>query len=363
MTNQRLVLGVGEFAREQRAALAAAAREAACHFETKAERSDSHDTKPHAIILDAAQSDAEGMAIAIRRDPQLAQVPLLALCPEMGDLAFATAFSWGADDAVSLTRPRALTARLRALPRENATDTPPGGRGAALIADADPAHRVVLGRVLRNAGYSVRFAVTAADAWEFAQDKDLGLIVLSTDLDDAPRRSIERIRELGSQAICIVNTAPRTLRSCRNLLQGLERTTAADSFAPAENVLFLANELRKGDMRDQRSSARMLFGTTVAFRGAGRHEDDFGFSYNVSAGGMYVRTLAVPEEDVVWLELCPPRAEPRIRLVGQVQWRRRFGYNQNATIPPGFGIKITDGARVDLEAWKLGCQNLAETLG
>jgi DNA-binding response OmpR family regulator len=363
MTNQRLVFGLGQFGRERRAALAAIAREAACQFEQSEDLRAISDASPHAILLDAADPDAEAAAIAMRGDSQLARIPIIVLCPEIGDLSFATAFTWGADDAVSIEKPRALTARLRALPREVPPSTPPDGRGAALIAESDPAHRVILGRVLRNAGYNVRFAVTAADAEEFAKDPELQLIVFSTDLDDAPRRLIEQIRQLGSTAICVVNTAPRTLRSCRNLLHGLERVTANDSYAPAENVLFLANDMRRTSRLDLRASARILYGTTVAFRGAGRHEDDYGFTYNVSSGGMYVRTLAVPEDDMVWLELCPPRAERRIRLVAQVQWRRRFGYNESATVPPGFGAKIVDGARTDLDAWSAGCATLADTLG
>jgi hypothetical protein len=138
---------------------------------------------------------------------------------------------------------------------------------------------------------------------------------------------------------------------------------ANDSFAPAENVLFLANEMKNDERRDQRSSTRVLYGTTVAFRGAGRYEDDFGFTYNVSGGGMYVRTLAVPEDDMVWLELCPPRAERRVRLVGQVQWRRSFAYSANARVPPGFGVKVVDGARADLDAWAAGYAALSESLG
>ena len=61
-----------------------------------------------------------------------------------------------------------------------------------------------------------------------------------------------------------------------------------------------------------RGTARVLYGTAVAFRPMGRDTDDFGFTYNVSAGGLYVRTLAPPDEQLVWLELCPPRGERRV---------------------------------------------------
>jgi DNA-binding response OmpR family regulator len=363
MTNQRLVLGLGPFGRERRLALVGAAREAACHFELCDDPGKASSLNPHAILIDAGEADAEKAAMAARADVQLMRVPVLALYPELGDLSFATAFSWGADDALAQDKPRSLIARLRALPREAPGNAAPNGRGAALVADADPAHRIVFGRVLRNAGYQVRFAVTQSDTWQFGEDNELQLIVLSTEIEDAPRNFIEHIRKHGSRANCVVNTPPRTLRSCRNLLQGLDGVTASDSYAPVENVLFLANELRNPERRDLRSSARALYGTTVAFRGAGRHEDDYGFTYNISGGGMYVRTLAVPEDDSVWIELCPPRSERRVRLVAHVQWRRRYGYNENATVPPGFGAKIVDGAAADVEGWAAGYKAMAETLG
>ncbi|HMJ13543.1 MAG TPA: hypothetical protein VK524_19120, partial [Polyangiaceae bacterium] len=209
MTNQRLVLGLGHFGRERRLALVAAAREAACHFERCEDPGSASGLNPHAILIDAGEADAENVAMAARADVQLMRVPVLALYPELGDLSFATALSWGADDALAYDKPRALTARLRALPRETPGNAAPPSRGAALIADADPVHRVVFGRVLRNAGYQVRFAVTQSDTWQFAEDKDLQLIVLSTEIEDAPHNLIDHIRKQGSLANCVVNTPPR----------------------------------------------------------------------------------------------------------------------------------------------------------
>jgi hypothetical protein len=66
---------------------------------------------------------------------------------------------------------------------------------------------------------------------------------------------------------------------------------------------------------------------------------------------------------MVWLELCPPRSNARVRLVGRIAWRRGFGPNQRATVPPGFGAAIVDTARADMEAWKASYEMLAEALG
>lgn len=365
MENRRLVLAFGRFGQDRRAALAAATLEAACDLDTAespSQRPELDEARVLAILVDSYPG-AEQTVLELRRDPRRARVPILALCHDIDDLSFASAFSWGADDAILLEKSRALTARLRALPRSTPEPSATRARGTALIADADPARRMIVGRVLRNAGYDVRFAVSVADAWEFSKEKGLELVVMSTELDVAPREIIEQTRATGCEAAWIVRTAPRDLKNCRDRLSGLERATVTDSFAPVENVLFLANEYRTDSRRDQRTSTRILYGTTVAFRGVGRHEDEFGFTYNVSEGGLYVRTLDVPKDDGVWLELCPPRSERRVRLVAQVQWRRPFDNSESATIPPGFGVKLVDGARADLESWNSGYAALAETLG
>jgi hypothetical protein len=178
-----------------------------------------------------------------------------------------------------------------------------------------------------------------------------------------PAPLIARGREHGAGCSWIVTSAPREQRRWRDALAGIERAAVTDGYAPPENVLFLSNELGSARREDQRKSARILYGTTVAFRGAGRVEDELGYSYNVSAGGLYVRTLAPPDDDIAWLELCEPRSERRVRLEAKIAWRRRLGPNVNATVPPGFGAQIVDGARRDLDAWQEGYAALVQTLG
>ena len=117
----------------------------------------------------------------------------------------------------------------------------------------------------------------------------------------------------------------------------------------------MANELSAKPTENKRLSPRILFGTTIRYRPEGMEEDELGFSYNVSQGGLFVRTLAPPQEDLIWLEVKPPTSPSRVRLLGEVVWRRAYGPNGHATVPPGFAIKIIDGARRDLERWQEGC--------
>jgi DNA-binding response OmpR family regulator len=357
------MLAFGRFRREERMALSAAAEQAA--FTLHAAESpdeatrwlESHDAL--AMLLDTEAS--ESLAVQTRSSARHARLPMIALSRDIGDLSFNDAFSWGADDVLPLTGTRPLLTRLRSLPRETPT-LPTTGRGTALVAETDQTRRTVVGRVLRNAGYSVMFAVTREDAAEFSQQEEIVLAVLNADLSDDFSATISGARRAGSKANFIVCAMPRDLKAIRTSLDAVTGVGVIDAYAPPENVLFASNELKGGAVNNRRSP-RILYGTTVAFRGAGREKDDYGFSYNISEGGLYVRTLAPPEDDEVWVELCPPRSERRVRVVGKVAWRRRFNYNENATVPPGFGLSILDGAKADIQAWTDAYGVICEALG
>jgi DNA-binding response OmpR family regulator len=359
----REMLAFGRFRREERMALSVAAEQAAftLHAEESPEDAgrwlESHDAM--AMLLDTEASEA--LAVQTRSSARHARLPILALARDLTDLSFSDAFSWGADDVLPLSSTRPLLTRLRTLPREAGT-LPASTRGTALIAESDKTRRTVVGRVLRNAGYAVMFAVTKEDAAQFAQQENIALAVLNAELADDYAATIELSRRAGSKANFIVCANPRDLQTIRAALDGTIGVGVIDAFAPPENVLFASNDLKGGAVNNRRS-ARILYGTTVAFRGAGREKDDYGFSYNISEGGLYVRTLAPPEDDEVWIEMAPPRSERRVRLVGKIAWRRRFNHNENATVPPGFGLSIVDGAKADLETWHDAYRTISAALG
>src|SRR5690606_9476300 len=155
----------------------------------------------------------------------------------------------GADDVVTLDKQWQLTARLRALPSE---PPPPPSRRAAgvIVADTDQGRRIVLGRVLRNAGYTVTFAVTGRaglpfaqmpgqepgvlgrvlrnagytvtfavtgeDVVQFAQMPGQELVVLGPEIEGAPADIIEQARRAGSGVTFIVARAPRELKVMRS---------------------------------------------------------------------------------------------------------------------------------------------------
>ena len=366
MPESRQVLAVGAFASTERGALAEMARESAMDVHVEADPSAAAEWldagSAVAMLIDGDMAGGEAFAVERRAESRHATLPVLTWNHGVTDLSFAEAFSWGADDVVNRDDPHALISRLRHLPKELCT-VAASNRGVALVADNDRNRRIVVGRVLRNAGYSVTFAVSSDDVERFVKESPVELVVTNAGLHQSPLKAVEKARQLGSRALFIVNCPPRDLKQARKDFVNVERATPTDGFAPAENVLFVSNELGRGFGVDKRTSARLLFGTTVSFRGAGRESDDWGYSYNISESGLYVRTLAPPDDEFVWLELRPPRGERRVRLVGKVAWRRGLGKGEFATVPPGFGVQIVDGAKMDLDFWLDRYRAFAEVLG
>lgn len=321
--------------------------------------------EPLAIVL---QMDAEGAAQTfahVRGQARLAQLPIFGVAPQRDDLAFTELFSWGGDDLVTLTAPPALLRRLRPLVARppSRSDAKPRDRGA-LVAGSDARWRSVMGRALYQGGFSVRFMASAVDLAQESLADGVRVVVVADDMGPgAAESALAAARAKGSQAAWVVVAPPKRMAAVHAAIGNLGPVSVADGFAPPENVLFLTNELLSRRGVDQRASPRVLYGTTVAFRAAGRDEDEIGFSYNVSAGGVYVRTLApLDAGQELWLEMWPPRSERRVRLAGTVAWKRAFGPTEGATVPAGFGVKLTEGLAGDLNRWRDGYEAFARSV-
>jgi DNA-binding response OmpR family regulator len=321
---------------------------------------------PCVAIVDGDDDTSEEEALRLRRNPAHATTPLIGLAAAADEIAFSTNYGCGGDDVVPKGELHRLLPRIRSLQSANAPSSTSRERGKAIVASPDPRRRVVLGRVLHTAGYSIEFAGDALEATTLAHKHSAKVVIV--DAADDPTGSlaqVKRARVNGLVANWVLVVEPRQIAQLTPLVEPLPYVALGDAFSPPENVLFVANELARGGGTEGRGSARLLFGSAVHFRVAGRDEDEVGFTYNVSETGLYVRTLvAPPAKETVWLELQPPRCDRRVRLEGVVQWRRPFGPNDQATVPTGFGFEITDGSASDRRRFTEGYKALhASTFG
>jgi CheY-like chemotaxis protein/Tfp pilus assembly protein PilZ len=318
------------------------------------------DSAPTAVVLPMNTPGASETCTQLRRQTRFAAVPVLGVTPQRKDLAFIDLFALGGNDLVGLRASEALARRLRPLAGRTSTPVTAGGSGTriALVASPDTRWRSVVGRGLHAGGYSVRFVTGVEELVKESLAEQVVVVVVADDLSPEGAVAVAAsARAQGSKAAWIVVSPPKRMAAMHAAAAAMPRTVVVDGYAPPENVLFRANELVSRPGADQRAAPRLLYGTAVSFRGAGRDEDDIGFSYNVSVGGVYVRTLAPLDPGTeVWLDMWAPRSQRRVRLAGTVAWRRIFGISEKATVPPGFGVKIVDGLAGDLERWRDGCE-------
>ena len=323
---------------------------------------------PVAIVMKMDAPGAELAFAQIRSQARLSRVPVFGVAPESSDVAFTELFTWGGDDLVNVASTYPLVKRLRGIHSASTTQgkrvagAPDAPLPVAIVAGPVATWRSVIGRALHSGGFAVRFA-TATLAEEWMAD-GVRVVVAASDLPDGGAvAALEKSRSRGSVVPWVLVTPPKGIAESIAATESLGGAATMDAFAPPENVLFVINELLAARGVDKRASPRLLYGTSVAFRAAGGPEDEIGFSYNVSAGGAYVRTLAPPDPgQEVWVEMWPPRSERRVRLAGKVAWRRPYGPVGTATVPPGFGIQLTDGLAGDLGRWGAGCGAFAESM-
>jgi CheY-like chemotaxis protein len=297
----------------------------------------------------------------VRSDRRFAAVPLIVIGDSRNSLSFGELFQSGGDDIVAPGDAASLARRLRAIcapgsPRAADVATP-SGESYAVVAGPASRWQTVVARALSNAGVPTRFVATAAEA--IVASRGAKAVVAADGLEPSGAHvALAEARASGSDTPWVIVAEPRRVPEILAAVQSFARVAVVDSYAPPENALFAANELAATSAAaDHRAAPRLLYGTSVGFRAAGRDDDDdIGFTYNVSDNGLFVRTLApLASGDDVWLELWAPRSSRRVRLAGKVAWRRHFGPNESATVPPGFGVQVTAGLAGDLERWRDGC--------
>src|SRR4029453_6537736 len=121
---------------------------------------------------------------------------------------------------------------------------PPTGKGGAVVVDSDRRRRALYARVLRNAGYDVRFAIKPGEAHAESLGEGVKLVIADAEIgDDGGVELARRIRADRSDVPIVIASAPKKMAAHRAAAAGLAKLAVTDGFAPPENLLFVANEL------------------------------------------------------------------------------------------------------------------------
>jgi CheY-like chemotaxis protein len=320
---------------------------------------------PRCIVVDGASAGLERLVYWLRGEARLFPVPVVVQAQAPSDASFLRAHALGADDVVLRGDVGGITRRLANLAEFDPAARPPLTQGAAVVAHADEPRRRVLGRILRQAGFSVSFAESGDDLVRCMRGMAAAppsLLVVDSALPGGGSDAAGRVRSVaGGETTPVVLMGPENaLAELHAQAEAMGSAAVASEAAPADTLLFLANELLRPDVKDARASTRVLYGAICGFRPAGSLEPVYGLTYNISREGLYVRTLDPPRPgSTVWFEVRPPQHEGVVHLRGKVVWCRGMR-SPGGAAPAGFGLRIVDEAcpPPDLAAYVGGYERL-----
>ena len=321
--------------------------------------------KTMAIIFPSDMRGFEELCLEIRAELTAEDVPLIAAVPNTWEPALARLFMFSIDDFVAEGDFEGLEPKLLALSRGNPWSNVNPESGRVIVADPDPARRVLYGRLLRRKGLGVDFAVDQDDiARQMSLIDDVRLILSTADLPpNGARAAIDAFQSEGGN----VASMPWVIEGTREQLSECEECGSAtvrllNKNDPPESALFHVNDLLRPDLGDARRSPRLLYGGPATFRIMGSRHLVSAFTYNINRTGVFIRTLVPPPHDSeLTIEFRPPYGEGRVRVYGNVVWRKECKQEGGPVVPTGMGVIYTKIPLADGAALMAGYDKLLET--
>jgi CheY-like chemotaxis protein len=315
---------------------------------------------PCAVVVGAEVIDRSALMAELRQRPLLDAVPIIARVREPHGDEIEQAFADGADDIIVDGAEAQFEALIASFGRIDSWSAVRAPSGLVLLADEDRQERIRLGSVLRRGGFDIRFASDLGELEHWLNDGQAPrAVVASADLPGGSLPDyLERlVADHRLHSPCVIVNADRDAR-----VGAGDQTAAAvvyDTGHDPERLSFLMNELLAPAPPEGRRTPRLLYESIAEFIHEGSDETFFGYTYNVNAGGLFVRTLTPPpHQSRVEVRFRPPCGNGRVNAVAQVVWVSQFRGNGTATSPTGMGVQFVDWAPADRAGFEAGYQAL-----
>jgi CheY-like chemotaxis protein len=316
---------------------------------------------PLGFLVNSQAEQGRVLSMGVRMATQLADLPIIAAIPEPWSSDVAEAFALGVDDYISQNGLGQVKKKLLALRKEGA----PTGTylsGKVVLADPDRERRVLMARHIKKMGLQVDFAV---DGQTIPSDTSVKLVVANAHLN--PGGAITCLRPYrqgpGAKIPWVISGTKAEIEQARSEWPDATALSYVDVEADLAQIAFTANKLLIGSARSMRRSPRLTYETTIFFNAIDGAVPEWGFTYNVNRGGIYVRTLTPPGlgQDLV-LEFVPPFGRGHVVVDARVVWRQE--YSGTKGYPPGFGIQYAEDLPIaDNAALEAGYNKLLEVNG
>lgn len=307
-----------------------------------------------ALIIGSETSDLGKLMISLRLDEALASVPTILYMSTLDAKQLKSAYRQGVDDYLIDGAKEQFTALMATLKNENPWSTGAAPAGRIILAHHDRMERVKLSRVLRRNGFDV-FFVSSMEELENALEEEMPRAVVTS--SQLPGPSIGEIVDAhgGETLPLVLLTSDDPEKRLPASVLNRPKTALLESGSDVSGLTFIINELCAPQRpKGFRKSARLLYGTPVSFVHGDGETAFYGFTYNISIDGVYIRTLTpLPVPSRMDISFKPPFGTRRIIANAQVAWVKLFGQEDGPISPPGMGVQFTsmmDDDRADHES-------------
>lgn len=288
---------------------------------------------------------------ALREEPRTREVPVVMLTA--ADSAAEVMQSWraGADDflpkPIRLAQLRSKVQAVRA--GKGGVPTRLNQALSLLLVDDSRFFRSLLGGGLEHSGFKLLYASSGQEALEQLDRNRERVAAALVDLVMPGLSGVELLRALRAHPRFL--DRPLILLTAREAhpewtleVKKLGATVLSKKALPVEALIAEIRNMFAPESAQLRAAERVPFYSVVHYRPTGQPEGDWqsGFAYNVSTGGIFVRTLsALPPGTRLELQVkFGVRAGAGTR--GEVVWANGYGPRSSFSAPIGMGIRLLE---------------------
>jgi uncharacterized protein (TIGR02266 family) len=320
---------------------------------------------PCALVVGAEVVGRADLITEVRQRASLDGVPLIARVrnplPEDVERAFAD----GCDDVLVDGAEAQFEALIASFGQTDAWTAVRAPSGLVLLANENRQERIRLGSVLRRGGFDIRFASDLQEMEHWLTDEQAPrAVVASANLPGGSlHRTLERIvTDHRILAPWVIVNADRDGKEAPSSSGGPK--VVHDTGHDPERLTFLMNELLAPAPPEGRRTPRLLYESTVEFTHDGSSDKFYGYTYNVNAGGLFIRTLTPsPRQSQVEVAFRPPCGKGLVTGLAQVVWVSKYRTDGPSTSPAGMGVQFVGWAPADRTGFEGGYRALLEMHG
>lgn len=315
---------------------------------------------PVALIVGADVEDPGELVSRLRERESLQSFPIIFALRDGGEESIRKAIEAGADDFIVHDCPRKFEALIVTLEDADAWKVFRAPKGIAVVAEAGREERVKIAQVLRRNGFDVGFAGNADELQAAVASSKPRIVVSSAEIAEEVFNSPERTSSLEKKTPWVVvndgQLAPPDPADVPGHLPAISLVNRNDGL---DGITFVTNELLTPAPANVRKSKRLVYGTPITF---GLEEKELcfqGYSYNISLGGLFVRTITpMPMGTVLHVRMKAPFAKGELEAKAQVVWVSEYKGMGASSSPPGMGLQFVEWCAPDKAAYEVGYELL-----